>query len=342
MAGPATSTALALGYGNTTVTGPLSLGVTNTATITGNGNLIVSGLISSFENSATADRLIKSQSSLATSLWLQNANNNFLSSVKIDAGFVRVSDGGALGRNANANVQYAAGGTLEVRADAATIPTFANKTISLAGANVAYMVVDRALGGSGLGQTITFGSFTFGANNRNFYLYGRNGYSVSVGTYGDLGGAGGANTNIYNASNGWLILNGNVPVGDNTAARYFTVNPNTGNGDVILNGSILSSSAIRLDGLSKAGRGVLIATGTGSTYKGLTQIQQGVLQIGTFGMIGGTLLNNMGEIGSTTDAGVLNYVGSLGETSAKLLSLKGTTGAAVLLANQGCRTVVRL
>lgn len=39
---------------------------------------------------------------------------------------------------------------------------------------------------------------------------------------------------------------------------------------------------------------------------------------------------------------MLNYVGSLGETSAKLLSLKGTTGPAVLLANQGGATALNL
>jgi autotransporter-associated beta strand protein len=340
MAGPATSTALAVGYGNTTITGPLSLGFTNTSNITGNGNLIVSGLISSFENAT--DRFIKSQTNLATSLWLQNANNNFLSSVNISAGFLRVSDGGALGRNTISNVQYAAGGTLEVRADAATIPTFANKTISLAGGNTTYMVVDRALGGSGIGQTITFGSFTFGQPNRNFYLYGRNGYSLSVGTYGDMGGSGNNNTNIYNLSSGWMIFNGSATIGDNTTARAFSVNTNSGgHGDVIFNGSIFSTSATRLDGLTKSGQGLLIATGTASNYKGITAIQQGVLQIGTFGMINGsTLYNSMIALGSAALPGVLNYAGSAGETSAKLLNLAGSTGAGMLLANQGGATAL--
>lgn len=102
------------------------------------------------------------------------------------------------------------------------------------------MVVDRALGGSGIGQTITFGSFTFGAQNRNHYIFGRNGYSVTLGTYGDLGGAGAAPTSVYNASSGWLTLNGNVPIGDNAEARYFRVNAGGAqHGDVIFNGSIL-------------------------------------------------------------------------------------------------------
>jgi autotransporter-associated beta strand protein len=140
--------------GNTTLSGAVNLGVGAgaVANFTGNGNIIISGTLSGFESST--NRLTKGTTNLLSGLWLQNPNNNFLSSVRIDSGFVRVSDGGALGRNATTSAIQFNSGVLEVRADAATIPSFATKNFSTANST---LFVDRAVGGTGLGLAVTFG-----------------------------------------------------------------------------------------------------------------------------------------------------------------------------------------
>jgi hypothetical protein len=91
------ATALGFAYGNTTISGPVTLGSGSVLEFRGAGNVVVSGLISGFDQAP--DRLIKTWNVAPNTLTLSNPNNSFLSSVRIDQGFVRVSNGGALGRN---------------------------------------------------------------------------------------------------------------------------------------------------------------------------------------------------------------------------------------------------
>ncbi len=333
----ATTTTVASGYGNTTLTGPLSLGVGQVVTFLGNGNFILAGSISSFEQSTA--NLVKNSSSLGSTLWLQGANNSLYDSVVISGGFVRVSDGSALGKNGSfstsfANVLFGGNATLEVRADPATVGSFSTKSILAPNNLIGTVFLDRAVGGSGLGQTVTFGSFSFGVvgynQARTLALAGRDGYGITLGSLGAAlsvtGGAG--NFNFTNSTNGPVTLSGNIGIGDNAFARNFTF---AGNGDSVWTGSLGSNSANSLDTFTKSGQGLLAYNGSGSSFAGATTVSGGALQIGTFSALNTTYAQN-GII--ALNSGALSFAGSSGETTTKLVSLSGTTGNALVLANQ--------
>jgi hypothetical protein len=161
-----TASALASGYGNLTIGGAVNLGSSQSLVIYGNGNTVISGPVSGFDLSN--DRLIKQNQTVGTTLWLQNTGNTFLSSVRVDTGFVRVSDGRALGLNSTTTSMQASGGVFEIRADAATLASsvtnFASKGLTVAGANTTgSLFLDRAVGGFSIAQTVVINNFTTGS-----------------------------------------------------------------------------------------------------------------------------------------------------------------------------------
>jgi hypothetical protein len=117
-------------YGNTTLAGAVSFGTGRQAIFSGNGNVIITGSMSSFESSI--DRIVKTTGSLQQStLWLQNNANNFLSSVGAEYGAtLRVADGRAVGSNPQSAVRLEKG-LMELRADPDTIGTFSKTGVYL-------------------------------------------------------------------------------------------------------------------------------------------------------------------------------------------------------------------
>ncbi|NBV35062.1 MAG: hypothetical protein EBR81_15040, partial [Proteobacteria bacterium] len=338
---PTTASALASGYGNLTISGAVNLGSGQALVIYGNGNTVISGLVSSQELSN--DRLIKQGQTVGTTLWLQNTNNAFLSSVRIDSGFLRVSDGRALGLNSTTTSMQASGGVFEIRADAATLSSsvtnFASKGLTLAGANTTgSLFLDRAVGGFSIAQTVVINNFTTGNSNRTLSISSRDGYGATLGTVGTAFTAGttGGNWNITNNATGLVTINGLAPIGASDSFRmlYFQ-----GSGDTVWNGTVSSTVASGyLTGLGKSGQGLAIFTGTtaGAGVNGIAKVDGGILQIGTFAVLSDPIAQLSGiQLGNTTTTtGGLNYAGTSGETTTRIVSMAGTTGNALIFANQ--------
>jgi autotransporter-associated beta strand protein len=179
LGGPAGATSVGAAYGNTTFTGPVQLGLSNVVNFTGNGNVILAGTVSSFE--VQTNRLNKGSSTyLPSTLWLQNINNNFYSNVKMVGGNIRVSDGRALGLNTSTSaIEFNSSATLELRADPATLASsasnFAGKSVVGSNGSTYTIFVDRAIGGSGLNQTVVMGTFGYGSTGRGVTVSGREG-----------------------------------------------------------------------------------------------------------------------------------------------------------------------
>ena len=338
---PSTVSALASGYGNLTISGAVNLGSSQALVIYGNGNTVISGSVSSQE--ASPDRLMKQGQTVATTLWLQNTSNTFLSTVRVDSGFVRLSDGRAVGLNSTTSSMQASGGVFEIRADAATLASsvtnFASKGLTVAGAGggTGYLFLDRAVGGSGLAQNVVIGNYSFGTANRILSITTRDGYGATLGTAGvSISSGGGTNNNVLNnGANGLVTLNGNVSVGYTDAFRMFYVQ---GSGDSVWTGTLASSVATGyLGGLGKSGQGLAIFTGTtaGAGVNGIAKVDGGILQIGTFAVLSDPIAQLSGlQIGSGGTAGGLNYAGTAGETTTRIVSMAGTTGNALIFANQ--------
>ncbi|MEZ0275836.1 MAG: beta strand repeat-containing protein, partial [Roseimicrobium sp.] len=218
------------------------------------------------------------------------------------------------------------GGTLEVRSDAATVATGKNVYLS----NGSNVFVDRAVGGTGLNGTVTFGALTF-LDNENMAFNGRNGYGMSFTTSQITSTVDGPTTFTNNLS-GLLSFTGNFwNYTETDTARTFTI---AGNGNTTINGNILATGTTH--SITKTGTGTLTLSGTGSTYTGATNINGGTLAISDFRAI----TNNTAaiNIGTTTTAGTLSIVGNnlslANVTTSKVINLAGTTGGATILANQ--------
>ncbi|NBV85054.1 MAG: hypothetical protein EBS01_02035, partial [Verrucomicrobia bacterium] len=263
-------------------------------------------------------------------------------------------DGRALGANNNWTVSSVNdsvtfnGGLLEIRADAATLASslsnFASKTLSLYYGNGTVML-DRAVGGSGLAQTVTMGTFTFGYQGRTLTVNGRDGYGLILGGPSalnlGLGGYGAytGTSTLTNSSNGTVTLYGVVQMANNAGVGVMTLG---GNGDFIWNGSLASmaSRGDYLQQITKSGSGLAILNATTSGgINGTASLSGGVLQLGTLAALNDGV-NQFGGI--SLNGGALNYVGSAGETTTRLINLSAATGNAILLANQGGNTPLNL
>lgn len=109
-----------------------------------------------------------------------------------------------------------------------------------------------------------------------------------------------------------------------------------GNGNTLINGSIIASAGSYDHMLVKNGTGTLTLTGTASTLDGNISIGNGTLAVSDWRAV----TNNTStiHIGATTVAGVLSVVGNnvsqANLTTSKVMNLSGTTGSATILANQ--------
>ncbi|OYW77349.1 MAG: hypothetical protein B7Z37_04700 [Verrucomicrobia bacterium 12-59-8] len=343
--------------GNNTLSGsvfiaPVAAG--NNLTIYGDTNVTISGLLTGGVSGQTG--FIKSGSALANSVTLSNPNNNYLGNFRLDSGTLRVFNGGALGVGTDANTIRFNNGTLEVRTEAPT--SFSTRNVSLPDNN-GTIFVDRGIGGTGLGtqQISSAGVLSFASSSgnvtfqnlamtaaaaRTLTLSGRNGYGASFSALnGSTGNVTVGNEVFTNSSNGLLIINSSVSLGDGTS-RTLTIN---GNSDTILNGFFISAGAGD-HFLTKSGQGYLLMNGTNTTavsnssFSGGTNITGGTLAVTNIK----TLLNQntTATTGSNNalnlNAGALSYLGAnttgAGETTPLVINLTGTTGVGIILANQ--------
>ena len=320
-------------YGISTISGGLDLGTGGGAVMYGNGNWVISGIVNASESAN--DRFVKAQALLATTLWLQNAANNFTDSIRLDSGTVRVSDNGALGLNAGTQALDFNGGRLEVRSD---VPNFGSRNVNIRG-NTSQIFVDRGIGGSGLNQLFNFGNLNNSAANGGLTAEGRDGNSLTItgplsngtqgaGTLGNrvISWINGGTLGFTNSGNGTYTIDASVIRLSETTARTMTV---TATGETVLTGNILQAGTGAVS-LVKSGVGLFTIQGTASTASGSTQISQGTLSIPNLASIptaGGLLIGN-----ATTTGGTLSYTGGTA-TLANPITINTTTGNAYLNAN---------
>ncbi len=308
-------------HGATTISGSLDIGVSGVGNIfQGNGNWIVSGVVTGSENAG--DRFIKTGQLVSTTLWLQNSANNFTDSIRVDSGTLRVNANGALGQNVGTGSVDLNNGTLEVRTDAAS--GFAGRSVRLRNNVTGTIFVDHDTSGAlGIGssmqnQTVTFGTLTrdTGVNNTNFTYNGRNGYGVSFSSI--LGAAGDRRGwTLTNNSSGTVTYFGDVWNMNNATAATFTVQ---GNGDTAITGSILATGGAHV--LAKGGTGTFYYGGTAGTYTGATNISAGTLSFSDVGGFANTSVINIGN--ATTTSGALTYTGAVA-TLSRPINLNTTT-----------------
>lgn len=320
-------------HGTTTVSGTLNLGTGGSQIFQGNGNWNISGLVTGVENSA--DRLIKVGTVVTTTMWLQNAANNYANTLRIDSGTVRVQTNGALGISTSNQAVDLQNATLEVRTDAGA--GFLTRNVTQRDNTSGGVFVDHditgplGIGSSLINQTVTFGRLgrTTGTNAATFAISGRNGYNTSFATL--FGAAANGALTFNNNSNGLVTYTGDVNVTNDATARAFTVG---GSSETLITGSILASGAAHT--LTKSGTGTFTLQGTASNYTGATAVQQGTLSVNQAGALGNNTTNL--NIGSGASTGTLNYLGAsgtgAGETTSKPVNLAGGTGGATILANQ--------
>ncbi|WP_397381393.1 autotransporter-associated beta strand repeat-containing protein, partial [Prosthecobacter sp.] len=321
-------------YGNTTISGDVQLGNGSTQTFFGNGNFIISGQVTSFE--VANDRFSKTGNSYATTLWLQNANNNYAQSLRIDSGTVRVSTNGALGTNPSTQSVDLNNGILEVRTDTPGVGNadFSKRKIFNRDNTNTGIFVSRDVNGSAINQTVTFGETRATGTNVNFRITGRDGFNVTLlglnnSATGALGQGGTNNTLIENNSNGLLTLaTSSLWNQTDTTARTLTIQ---GNADTLLTGNLTATGAAHV--VTKSGTGTLTIRGTSSNFLGSFNVNSGTVAINSFGAI------NSGTSGALQlSSGALNYLGAAGtgagETVTKAINLTSTTGSGIILANQ--------
>ena len=250
---------------------------------------------------------------------------------------VRIDSAGVLGTRTagtTSSVLDMNGGILAVLMDAPDV-----KVSNGSNANVYFratssiIFADHTPDSSAKDQTVAFGSLTY-EDGITLTFNSRNGYGMSFTTAPVNGGNG--DTTITNNLQGGALLTftGNFWSNtDNTGNRTMTIG---GNGNTLINGNVIASSASFSHNLAKSGSGTLTITGTASTLDGTVSVSGGTLAINDWR----ALNNNTGtiNIGSSGTAGVLSVIGNnvlqANLTTSKVINLAGTTGGASILANQ--------
>ncbi|MCX6850548.1 MAG: autotransporter-associated beta strand repeat-containing protein [Verrucomicrobia bacterium] len=330
-------------HGITTLSGNLNLGTGAANILFGNGNWIVSGRVLGTDNAT--DRFIKSGTTIASTLWLQNSNNSFAQTMRIDSGTVRVSTPSALGfssvtTGAVGSVDLNGAGTtqgLEIRSDTTNWGTIGFRVRG----NSNGITVDHSIGNyttNPINQTITFGNISMDLN-ANLQVNGRNGFNSSFsGPSGTITWTNGGTGALANASNGTMTVNANISRPTETTTRTLTL---TSTGEMVLTGNILEpTQGTGSIVLTKAGTGTLTIQGTAGTYTGATNVNAGTLNISSIGALNdNTNAVSTGRV--VFGGGTLNYTGAAQTWTNKVLLLNATnniltsngTGALVVQPN---------
>jgi autotransporter-associated beta strand protein len=327
----ASGSAVGNAFGNLTLSGVIGLSTSQGSIFgAGNGNFIISGQVTG--SSVATDRFIKTQPNIGTSIWLANLSNNFVSDIRIDGGTVRVASNLALGLSTSATAVDLNGGTLEALADA---PDFSTRNIRVRDGVTGGIFLSRSLDGSGLNQTVTFGTLTGINTNSTLAVSGRNGYSLNIGAGANIGAGGNGNVTFNNNGNGLVTLNTpSLWNSTNTdGSRTLTIG---GNAETTLTGIINANPGSSNHNLTKSGSGTFVIQGTTSNFRGNANVTGGTLSIGSFGAINNNATPGSGAL--QLNAGVLSFTGAAGtgagETVSKAVNLNGTTGLGAILANQ--------
>ncbi|MDP2324994.1 MAG: autotransporter-associated beta strand repeat-containing protein, partial [Gammaproteobacteria bacterium] len=330
ISGTASEGRVASNIGIATINGDVYLGSGTANIFLGNGSFIVNGQVSGFDTAG--DRFIKTGGSVASTLWLTNASNDFRQTLRVDSGTVRVSGPNALaalGVSTSSQSLDSNGGFFEIHSDTTD---FSSKNFRKRG-NGGGIFVDHDFGSTVVAQTVMFGDLLLDAN-ASFTLNGRNGFGATFAPAdGKVTWTNGGTGALTNNSNGVLTLNANIERVSETGARSFTV---TGNGETVITGNLLQlgTGAVTLE---KRGRGILTIGGTAGTYEGITNIREGTLSVSSLAALGTNSTIKIGGTGGTslpalTVTAALEYTGA-GEVSTKVIELQGTTGGANLLGN---------
>jgi autotransporter-associated beta strand protein len=302
-------------HGTTTITGSVLIGAGNTNYFYGNGNFIISGVVSGTDSAD--DRFNKNGRVIGTTLWLQNAGNNFNSAISVHSGTVRVNDNLALGRSVSSTAVDLNNGWLEVRTDNAGT-SFAGRNVRVRNNTSGIIFVDHGTTGPlGLGsgqlqnQTLTFGSITRngGANNVNYVFAGRNGFGQSY--TNALPGAGDYRSlTLQNNSSGLVSILGSVwnANGSGTNIGTFTV---TGGGDTLIAGAIFAANGRH--SFTKGNSGTLTftqdAAASPSTFLNNANINDGTVEIRTINVLNP---NNTNAGRVVFGGGALSFLGATG------------------------------
>jgi autotransporter-associated beta strand protein len=276
--GAVNSTASATLASNLTGTGILMLPTitqTNAAatnlTLRGTGSMVVSGPITQAGGGAVT--LVKNDAGTVTLL----GTSNHTGATTITAGTLRLTLDHQLA--ASSGISVAAGGTLDLRGDTAltnTLPIALNSS-------TAFLNVDRAVGGTGTGQTHVVGNINVGTTATP-NITGGHGYGLATGTVAFVDSAG-----LRNDAPGLVTLAA-VTV-NNAAARTLTLR---GTGHTVVTGGI-SQLGAGAYGLTKLDAGMLTINAassfTGNTAVGNTTTPGGTLKLGAAGAIPNTQIS---------------------------------------------------
>lgn len=323
-----------LTLGNLTASG--TVGTASTRTIIGSvgsiGNTVITG--------ALAGGGVIDKGGSGTLLLTPSSTTGFTGAVRVNPlGSVRIASGAVLGTNATASTTSPIdlyGGILEVRSDAPAIGK--NVYQNRSGGTSSIIFADHAPGTNVINQTAAFGMLNFSTiadSTVGMTFAGRNGYGISFSAGNKTVSVTNGNFNFTNNLNGLLTFTGNFwELADTTGIRTLTFN---GTGDTLITDNVLASGAAHI--LTKSGAGSLTIGGTGSTYSGATNIQQGTLVVGDFRAISNTTGNTAPlTLGNSTTAGTLTIQGTsptaAGLITGKVISLLGTTGNGTINASQ--------
>ncbi|HEX3655228.1 MAG TPA: autotransporter-associated beta strand repeat-containing protein, partial [Pirellulales bacterium] len=337
---PGLDTFITSAAGMLTITGNL-VGTDSAVFPRGPGNETYSGSLDNLANSEFFTENVN------TTIILSGNNATYAGVIIPTYGTVRVSSGQNIGTGGVTFDQ----GQLEVRTDPSTLADSStnfstrNVTVGSNASGTGTLFIDRAVGGTGLNQTVAFNDLNLDAGH-TLTITGLDGYGISftgaIGV-GDNGATDYGNAEIVNSSSGLVTINASLAVGSATGSttptnRTFEM---FASGDMLATGSVIqttSSTGTILPAIfEKAGTGTLTLSGTASTYTGGTEIYAGTLAINQMGALNGAAGGGV-NLGTTTAAGALSYLGAsgtgVGETTSAAFNLSGTTGAGMILGNQ--------
>jgi len=249
---------------------------------------------------------------------------------------VRIDSSGVLGTRTASTTSAVLdlnGGILAVLMDAPDV-----KVSNGSNANVYFrasstIFADHTPNSSVKDQTVAFGNMSF-EDGVTLTFNSRNGYGMSF-TTAPVNGGNGDTTMTNNLQGGALLtFTGNFwSNNENTGNRTITIG---GNGNTLINGSIIGSSASFAHNLTKSGTGTLTITGTASTLDGTVSVSGGTLAINDWRAVtNNTAVINIGSGGTSAILSIVgNNVLQANLTTSKVINLAGSTGGATILANQ--------
>ena len=207
--------------------------------------------------------------------------------------------------------------------------TVANGTISAA--NIGNTGSNSAMGTNG---TITVG----GGGNSGTLAW--TGTTETTNKVIAMGGSTGGATISASGSSQTLTISSNLTTGSSTSNREFTLG---GGGNIVFNGSIGNGTGASggVISLTKSGGGNATLGNASNAFSGAVVIKNGTVIVSAVGNTGAaSYLGKVGTVsfGNNTDTGSLRLLGSVAETSDKIINMAGTTGGATIVAQGGAVT----